>query len=131
MNNEKNAHDNLYAAVFSSYVQQLMEDGQNIEFFLEGTRSRTGKSLAPKTGMLCALVEPWLASHPKLLAQRCSEEEGEDEEDVTFVSELYSFLKKIVSFFTMMCSCPLVVTRTDVYGEFPIIIICFFVVDSI
>ena len=57
--------------------------------------------------------------------------EGEDEEDVTFVSELYSFLKKIVSFFTMMCSCPLVVTRTDVYGEFPIIIICFFVVDSI
>ena len=71
-----------------------MEDGQNIEFFLEGTRSRTGKSLTPKTGMLSALVEPWLASHPKLLAERSSEagegegEREDDDDDVTFVCEI-------------------------------------------
>ncbi len=44
--------DRLYANVFRSYVQHLLKDGVTQEFFLEGTRSRTGKTLQPRLGML-------------------------------------------------------------------------------
>ena len=54
------AGENLYSAVYSSYIQQLVSDGQSLEFFLEGTRSRSGKSLPPKMGMLRSIIEPWL-----------------------------------------------------------------------
>lgn len=43
--------DKLYWTVFSEYVQKLITDGEApIEFFIEGTRSRTAKSLMPKFG---------------------------------------------------------------------------------
>ena len=42
----------LYAAVFSTYLRKLLREGYVQEFFLEGTRSRTGKLLQPKLGML-------------------------------------------------------------------------------
>jgi len=42
----------LTKAIFSEYVKLLCRDGQSIEFFIEGTRSRTGKCLHPKVGML-------------------------------------------------------------------------------
>ena len=43
--------DQLYWAIFTEYVQGNIISGQApIEFFLEGTRSRTGKFLPPKLG---------------------------------------------------------------------------------
>ncbi len=42
----------LYAAVFSAYLRKLLREGYVQEFFLEGSRSRTGKLLQPKLGML-------------------------------------------------------------------------------
>lgn len=42
----------LYSAVFSAYVRRLLRDGFNLEFFIEGTRSRTGKALPPRLGLL-------------------------------------------------------------------------------
>jgi len=51
--------DPLYAAVFATYTQHLMLEGQPIEFFLEGTRSRSGKQLPPKLGMLGDVMEPY------------------------------------------------------------------------
>lgn len=43
--------DKLYWTAFSEYVQKLVVDGEAaIEFFIEGTRSRTAKSLMPKFG---------------------------------------------------------------------------------
>jgi len=44
--------DILYSALFSEYVHRLVLDWSPIEFFIEGTRSRTGKSLHPKFGLL-------------------------------------------------------------------------------
>lgn len=44
-------HDQLYWAAVSEYIQHHIVNFQApIEFFLEGTRSRNGKSLTPKTG---------------------------------------------------------------------------------
>uniref|UniRef100_A0A8R1TUR0 PlsC domain-containing protein n=1 Tax=Onchocerca volvulus TaxID=6282 RepID=A0A8R1TUR0_ONCVO len=52
--------DTLYWSLFSSYVQmQLRETDNSIEFFLEGARSRSGKSLYPKFGLLQMCMEPF------------------------------------------------------------------------
>lgn len=43
--------DPLYWVVFTEYIQNQLQNGdQPLEFFLEGTRSRTGKFLQPKLG---------------------------------------------------------------------------------
>jgi len=52
--------DALYWAIFSEYVQRLVIDNQPIEFFIEGKRSRTGKSLHPKMGLLSMICNPYL-----------------------------------------------------------------------
>ena len=44
--------DPLYWVVFTEYIQNQLQYGdQPLEFFLEGTQSRTGKFLQPKLGM--------------------------------------------------------------------------------
>mmetsp|Transcript_117072 Transcript_117072/g.162763 ORF Transcript_117072/g.162763 Transcript_117072/m.162763 type:complete len:129 (-) Transcript_117072:573-959(-) len=47
--------DDLYKAIFTEYVTQLLRDSINIEFFIEGTRSRTNKMLAAKFGIMSIL----------------------------------------------------------------------------
>jgi glycerol-3-phosphate O-acyltransferase len=51
--------DRLYSTVFRRYVQQLIKDGTTQEFFIEGTRSRTGKTLPPRLGMLGMILEAY------------------------------------------------------------------------
>jgi glycerol-3-phosphate O-acyltransferase len=50
----------LYKAVFRSYLKFLIREGYTQEFFIEGGRSRTGKILTPRLGMLSALVDAFL-----------------------------------------------------------------------
>lgn len=53
--------DKLYWAVFSEYVKTILKNGfAPVEFFLEGTRSRTAKSLTPKLGLLNIVMDPFL-----------------------------------------------------------------------
>ncbi len=49
--------DRLYGAVVDAYMRRLIKDGFSIEFFLEGGRSRTGKLLPPKLGLLSLVVD--------------------------------------------------------------------------
>ncbi|NXT30858.1 GNPAT acyltransferase, partial [Pelecanoides urinatrix] len=50
----------LYWAVFAEYVKTMLKSGYApIEFFLEGTRSRTAKTLTPKFGLLSIVMEPF------------------------------------------------------------------------
>jgi len=46
----------LYSKVFSEYIHKLLQEGFNIEFFIEGGRSRTGKLILPKLGLLSILL---------------------------------------------------------------------------
>ncbi len=46
----------LYSKVFAEYIHKLLEEGYNIEQFIEGGRSRTGKLLMPKLGLLSILL---------------------------------------------------------------------------
>ncbi|XP_060907623.1 dihydroxyacetone phosphate acyltransferase isoform X3 [Labrus mixtus] len=53
--------DKVYWAVFSEYVRTMLKNGfAPVEFFLEGTRSRTSKSLTPKLGLLNIVMDPFL-----------------------------------------------------------------------
>ncbi|MFT7625968.1 MAG: glycerol-3-phosphate O-acyltransferase, partial [Myxococcota bacterium] len=47
----------LYASTFRTYVHKLIKAGYTLEFFLEGGRSRTGKLLPPKYGLLSNVVD--------------------------------------------------------------------------
>lgn len=42
----------IYRAFLSDFLDNLLQADQFIEFFIEGTRSRNGKVLPPKYGIL-------------------------------------------------------------------------------
>jgi glycerol-3-phosphate O-acyltransferase len=54
--------DPLYKEVFRAYVAHLVSEGVTQEFFIEGGRSRTGKTLAPRLGILSWEVEAFLGT---------------------------------------------------------------------
>lgn len=49
--------DPLYEAVLSQYLRKLLKEGYWVEFFIEGTRSRSGKTLAPRFGLLKMVID--------------------------------------------------------------------------
>jgi len=53
----------LYTVVFMKYLAAIMARGHSIEYFIEGGRSRTGRLLQPKTGMIAMTVRSFLR-HP-------------------------------------------------------------------
>jgi len=50
----------LYAAVFDAYIHEILVKGYSMEYFIEGGRSRTGRLLAPKGGMLAMTVNSYV-----------------------------------------------------------------------
>lgn len=50
----------LYAAVFNEYIHQVFAHGHPVEYFVEGGRSRTGKMMQPKAGMLSMTVKSYI-----------------------------------------------------------------------
>ena len=51
------AQDALYTTLVQSYMDTLLQNGFNFECFIEGGRSRTGKLLPPKFGILSFLLD--------------------------------------------------------------------------
>uniref|UniRef100_A0A0N4ZB31 PlsC domain-containing protein n=1 Tax=Parastrongyloides trichosuri TaxID=131310 RepID=A0A0N4ZB31_PARTI len=57
-------NDKLYWSIFSEYVKvQIRYPDRPMEYFVEGTRSRTQKSLFPKYGLLQMVIEPFLKNN--------------------------------------------------------------------
>lgn len=61
-------NNRLYAAVFNEYVHQVFSRGYSVEYFVEGGRSRTGRTLQPKAGMLAMTLKSYLRDHNKSIA---------------------------------------------------------------
>lgn len=53
--------DALYTTIVQSYLDTLLQQGYNLECFIEGGRSRTGKLLQPKFGILSFLLDSVLS----------------------------------------------------------------------
>ncbi|MBC3765915.1 glycerol-3-phosphate 1-O-acyltransferase PlsB [Neptunicella marina] len=51
------AGNKLYTAIFREYLEQLFNRGYSVKYYPEGGRSRTGRLLPPKTGMLAMTVQ--------------------------------------------------------------------------
>ena len=51
-----------------AYIRQLIELGVPIEYFVEGGRSRTGRLLQPKLGMLDMTVDAYIKTQARPLA---------------------------------------------------------------
>ena len=58
----------LYAAVFYEYLHSITTQGFSIEYFVEGGRSRSGRMLQPRTGMLAMTVRSFLRDARKPIA---------------------------------------------------------------
>lgn len=90
----------LYSAVFSAYLRQILVRGHSIEYFIEGTRSRTGRLLTPKAGMLAMTVESYV-NNPRLPVVFVPIYFGYEKliEGDSFISELIGNKKKKESLF--------------------------------
>jgi glycerol-3-phosphate O-acyltransferase len=53
--------DQLYATLVQTYIDTLLQQGFNFECFIEGGRSRTGKLLPPKFGILNFVLDSILS----------------------------------------------------------------------
>lgn len=49
----------VYSEVFSKYLATLLKEGLPLEFFIEGGRSRTGKMVVPKYGLLSMVIQAY------------------------------------------------------------------------
>jgi len=74
--------DNLYKAIFYQYVRMLNKDKQIMEFFIEGTRSRSNKMLAPKFGFMSVCTRVFFEK---------------EMEDITFVPVTINYTKTLES----------------------------------
>lgn len=53
--------DQLYPTLVQAYMDTLLQNGHNVECFVEGGRSRTGKLLPPKFGILSFFLDSVLS----------------------------------------------------------------------
>ena len=58
----------LYSTVFHEYMYTLTSKGFATEYFVEGGRSRTGRTLSPKTGMLSITMRSFLRDNRRPMA---------------------------------------------------------------
>ncbi|HQF83786.1 MAG TPA: 1-acyl-sn-glycerol-3-phosphate acyltransferase [Smithellaceae bacterium] len=49
----------VYGEVFAKYMATLLREGLPLEFFIEGGRSRTGKMVMPKYGLLSMIIQAY------------------------------------------------------------------------
>ena len=49
----------VYGEVFAKYMAILLKEGLPLEFFIEGGRSRTGKMVMPKYGLLSMIIQAY------------------------------------------------------------------------
>lgn len=52
--------DIVYRAILHTYLQHALAAGHNVEFFIEGGRTRTGKPCMPKSGVLSVIIDAFM-----------------------------------------------------------------------
>lgn len=98
----------LYSSIMFEYVAELVSKGVAIEYFVEGGRSRTGRLLKPKPGMVSMTVRGFLKyrkkpvafipvyiGYEKLMEVKAYQAElsGEDKKSETLINSIRSILR--------------------------------------
>lgn len=52
--------DLIYRSILHTYLQKCLSVNHNVEFFIEGGRTRTGKPCMPKSGILSVIVDAFM-----------------------------------------------------------------------
>lgn len=52
--------DVLYRTILQTYIMENLQAGHNMEFFVEGGRTRTGKPCMPKSGILSVIIDAYI-----------------------------------------------------------------------
>lgn len=100
--------DPLYQDIVKEYIEALLARGHNIEVFIEGTRSRMGKLLQPKFGILKIVLESLLAGVvDDCIIVPMSIDYDKVIETETYVSELLGTPKEKESLFQVLNSASL------------------------
>ena len=60
--------DDIYRAVLDEYLYQTLRRGHSVEYFIEAGRSRTGRLLPPRTGMLQTTLDAVARGLPRPVA---------------------------------------------------------------
>lgn len=92
----------LYTAVFNEYLNMMFDRGFSVEYFVEGGRSRTGRLLSPRPGMLAMTVRSFLRTRRRnfvFVPVHVSYEKVL--EGSTYLGELYGKEKKKESIFSL------------------------------
>ncbi|UTW14038.1 1-acyl-sn-glycerol-3-phosphate acyltransferase [Marinobacterium rhizophilum] len=61
-------NDGLYRALYQQYLALMSRHGHALEYFIEGGRSRTGRLLPARTGLLNMTLDAWCASPERPVA---------------------------------------------------------------
>lgn len=106
----------LYSAVLSEYVAQLVAGGYSIEYFVEGGRSRTGRLLPPKAGMVSMTVRAFLRQPTRpVLFQPVYVGYEKLMEGTSYLEELSGKPKQGESVWALLCGIPRVLRSN--YGQ--------------
>lgn len=60
--------DPLYTCLYKAYLEQMAHRGHSLEYFIEGGRSRTGRLLPAKTGLLSMSIDSYRENPQKPVA---------------------------------------------------------------
>lgn len=99
--------DIIYRATLHTYMQEILHSGEDLEFFLEGGRSRSGRAYHPKGGLLSVVIDtlkegivedvyivPIGINYDKILdGNFCNEEMGMPKKQETFFGAVKGILK--------------------------------------
>ncbi|MEF3082174.1 glycerol-3-phosphate 1-O-acyltransferase PlsB [Luteimonas sp. SMYT11W] len=106
----------LYSTVLAEYVAQLVAGGYSIEYFVEGGRSRTGRLLAPKGGMVSMTLRAFLRQPSRpVLFQPIYVGYEKLMEGSSYLDELSGKSKKKESIWQLLWSIPQVLRSN--YGQ--------------
>ncbi len=98
----------LYSTVMFEYLASLVSSGMPLEYFVEGGRSRTGRLLQPKPGMLAMTIRAFLKyqrrpvafipvyiGYEKMIEGKAylAELKGDDKKSETLIGSIRSFFK--------------------------------------
>ncbi|CAH0388969.1 unnamed protein product [Bemisia tabaci] len=108
--------DILYRAILCAYMTECLKAGYHLEFFIEGGRTRTGKPVIPKGGLLSIIVDayfkgtiedallvPISINYDRLVDGNFTREQlGEPKQPETLWGTISAIFKTITSFYGLM-----------------------------